>query len=315
MKNRVSFRAFAIVIGIFILCTSQAQQDAMFTHYSYNMLSVNPAYAGSRDALTFTALHRSQWVSFPGAPVTQTLTVHGPVKDENIGLGLSIVNDKAGPLKQTYLNVDATYIMQLNNRDRLAFGIKGGIDFFRGEFSTVDTGNDEIDNVFGADIGSRAKPNFGMGVYYYKPRFYAGLSVPNMMTNSYRADGEGNTIESFTQDRHFYLIAGSVVDLNFDWKLKPTALVKMTPGAPVQMDISPTFILRDRANLGVMYRTGDAFGLLAGVYLNEQLLMSYSYDWSLTNPTGKYNGGSHEIMLRYDFIYKHRRKIQSPRYF
>lgn len=303
-----------LILALTASMTLSAQQEAMYTHYSYNTLAVNPAYAGSRDALTFTALHRSQWVSFPGAPVTQTLTVHSPVLNEKIGLGLSIVNDKAGPLKHTMVNVDATYILYVNREDRLAFGIKGGLDFFKGDFADIVTGEDG-DDIFGVNIGTKAKPNLGFGVYYYKPNFYAGISSPGMLQNSYSNSESSNGLETYTQDMHLYFITGAVFDINFDWKFKPTAFVKLTKGAPIEADITPTFILRDKVNLGLMYRTGDAFGLLAGLKINEQLLLSYSFDWSLTNPTGKYNDGSHEIMLRYDFIYKHRRKIKSPRYF
>ena len=316
MKTRKQhYRSIALLVLVLgVSTTLTGQQEAMYTHYSYNTLAVNPAYAGSRDALTFTALHRSQWVSFPGAPVTQTLTIHSPVLNEKLGLGLSIVNDKAGPLKHTMVNVDATYILYLNREDRLAFGIKGGLDFFKGDFADIVTG-EEGDNVFGIDIGTKAKPNFGLGVYYYKPNFYAGISSPGLLKNSYSNSNESNGLETYTQDMHFYFISGAVFDINFDWKFKPTTFVKLTKGAPIEADITPTFILRDKVNLGVMYRTGDGFGILAGMHLNEQLLLGYSFDWSLTNPTGKYNDGSHEIMLRYDFIYKHRMKIKSPRYF
>jgi type IX secretion system PorP/SprF family membrane protein len=291
------------------------QQDAMYTHYMYNTLAVNPAYAGSRDALTATLLHRSQWVSFPGAPVTQTLTVHGPAFDRKIGLGLSVVNDKAGPLKQTSVAIDANYIMYVNDEDRLAFGIKGALDFFRGEFANIQTPDDDmVDNVFGVDVGGMAKPNFGTGVYYYKPRMYLGLSVPSLLKSTY-ATGDDDQIVSYERERHFYLIGGAVFDLNFDWMLKPTGFLKVVPGAPVEFDITPTFIYQEKYNIGVMYRSADAVGVQAGIMLNEQLLASYSFDWSFTNPTGKYNGGSHELMLRYDFIYKRRRRIKSPRYF
>lgn len=306
--------ALSLAIVLCSVIELSAQQDAMYTHYGYNTLAINPAYAGSRDALTFTALHRSQWVSFPGAPVTQTFTVHAPVFDQKLGLGLSVVNDKAGPLSQTMVNLDAAYVLHLNKEDKLSFGLKGGVDFFRGAFSDIVTA-EEGDDVFGFDVGSDAKANLGLGVYYYKPRFFAGISVPALLTNSYKSSENESGLVSYTQDRHFYLITGAVFDMDFDWKFKPTTFIRMTPGAPIQADLTPTFIYRDKLNLGVMYRTGDAFGVLAGIMINEQLLLSYSFDWSLTNPTGKYNDGSHEVMLRYDFIYKHRRKIKSPRYF
>jgi len=310
-----------IILALTILLCSFAieglgQQEAMYTHYMYNALAVNPAYAGSRDALTSTLLHRSQWLDFPGAPVTQTFTIHGPVFDDKIGLGLSVVNDKAGPLKQTSVAIDATYIMFLNDKDKLSIGVKGGFEFFRGEFADIITPEAElVDNVFGVNVGSRALPNFGTGIYYHRPKMYLGLSVPGLLQNRYTVNGSEDVVAAFTRDRHYYFIAGAVFDLNFDWKLKPTSYIKLTPGAPVQIDVTPTLLYQEKYNLGLMYRSGDAVGMLAGMMLNEQLLLGYSFDWSFTNPTGKYNSGSHELMLRYDFIYKRRRRIKSPRYF
>lgn len=308
------------IVSISILLLSlasmslQGQQDAMYTHYMNNTLAVNPGYAGSRDALTATLLHRSQWVSFPGAPVTQTLTVHGPAIKRKVGLGLSVLNDKVGPINNTSVSIDAAYILYLNSEDKLAFGLKGGLEFLRGEFADIITPEGE-DEVFGVNIGTKAKPNFGAGVYYYKPRMYVGLSSPAMLNTNYSATSEGGAVSSYQRERHLYLIGGAVIDLSYDWMLKPTGFIRIAPGAPIQLDVTPTLIYQEKYNLGLMYRSGEAVGILAGMMLNDQLLISYSFDWSFRNPTGEYNSGSHELMLRYDFIYKNRRKIKSPRYF
>lgn len=315
MRQRLGHILVAMLFMLVLMPSgSHAQQDAMFTHYMNNTLAVNPGYAGSRDALTVTALHRSQWISFPGAPVTQTLTFHGPAFAHKVGLGLSIVNDKIGPIKNTAIAVDAAYIMYVNKEDRIAFGLKGGFEFLKGEFADIITPEGD-DEVFGVDLGTKAKPNFGAGVYYYKPRMYVGISAPTILASDYQTDSEGGSISSYKRERHYYIIGGAVFDLDYDWKFKPTSFLKMTPGAPVELDITPSLIYQDRFNMGLMYRTGAAAGLLAGMHINEQIFLSYSFDWSFTNPTGKYNSGSHELMLRYDFIYKHRRKIKSPRYF
>jgi type IX secretion system PorP/SprF family membrane protein len=292
----------------------QAQQDAMYTHYMYNTLAVNPAYAGSRDALTATLLHRSQWVSFPGAPVTQTLTLHSPVFNANFASGLSVVNDKVGPLSNTSVYVDAAYIMFLNGEDRLAFGIKAGVDFFRGAFSDIQTGVDG-DNVFGFDVGGDVKPNFGLGVYYYTPTLYLGASMPALLAHNYEVDEGEQTTVAYTRARHLYLIGGTVIEIHRDLKLKPTTFLKMTPGAPIEVDLTTTAIYRERFHGGLMYRTDDAAGVLLGFDISEQLFAGYSFDWSFRNLTTRYNAGSHEVALRYDFIYKNRRRIKSPRYF
>jgi type IX secretion system PorP/SprF family membrane protein len=314
MKRTAHPILFLLGLGLWIPSVTLAQQEAMYTHYMLNTLAVNPAYAGSRDALTGTLLHRSQWVSFPGAPVTQTLTIHGPAFSEKLGLGLSFVNDKHGPLSNTSVFVDAAYIMYLNKEDRLAFGVKGGISLFRGAFSDINT-TVAGDNVFGADIGATAKPNFGAGIYYYKPRMYIGLSSPALLNNKYSVGANGESIVTYEQAQHVFLIAGTVFEVARDMELKPTSLMKVTAGAPIEMDVTAMAIYREKVQFGLMYRTGDAAGILAGFNINEQLYAGYSFDWSFTNATGRYNQGSHELALRYDFVYKHRRKIKSPRYF
>ncbi len=304
-----------IITSIFFLALgTKAQQDAMFTHYMFNTLAVNPAYAGSRDALTVTGLHRSQWVSFPGAPVTQTLTLHTPLAYENTGVGLSFVNDKIGPVNKTSFYADFSYKIKVTKKASLAFGLKGGLNLMNNNLSELNL-DDAADPAFAANIQSKLLPNFGFGMYYYTDRYYVGLSVPKLLENDFVANTTSGGTNLTSEHRHYFFIAGSVFDLNETIKLKPTAFVKVTNGAPVEGDVTASFIFNDKFSIGGMFRTGDAVGILAGINITDQFTLGYSFDWSFTNTTMVYNGGSHEIMLRYDFIYKNEEKIRSPRYF
>ncbi len=294
----------------------QAQQDAMFTHYAFNTLSVNSGYAGTRDALTVTALHRSQWVGFDGAPVTQTLTLHTPMMNDKLGIGLSVLNDKIGPVNTTSAYVDLAYKLPINDVARLSFGLKGGINTMQANLSTLET-TTPGDVELAQNIESQLLPNFGFGMYYYTTKWYLGVSTPKLMENEFEGVNAGTTTSIASERRHYFFIAGTVFNLIEDGsiKMKPTTFVKMTNGAPIEADITSMFIFRDRFELGAMYRTGDAAGVLLGFNLNEQLRVGYSYDFSFLNRTLKYNDGSHEIMIRYDFIYGNKEKIRSPRYF
>jgi type IX secretion system PorP/SprF family membrane protein len=302
-----------ITSAIIAFCfAANAQQDPMFTHYMYNTLAVNPAYAGSRDALTVTALHRSQWVAFDGAPQTQTMTFHTPFFKNKMGVGLSVVNDKIGPSKTTGLYADLAYRIKLSKKAKLAFGIKAGVNRWNTSLSSLKLDN-QNDVSFQGNNQSQWLPNFGGGVYYYSDRFYIGMSSPKLLQNDFKstsANGNGGN-----EQRHFFGIIGAMFNLSENVKFKPTALVKITPSAPIEGDITGTFVFSDKFNLGAMYRTGDAFGVLLGYNITNQFNIGYSFDWSMANTTGKYNAGSHEIMLRYDFIYKDKEKIRSPRYF
>ena len=309
--KKIALLSVASLTGLWM----DAQQEPMFTHYMDNTLMVNPGYAGSRDALTVTALQRMQWVDFKGAPVTQTITIHAPLRNEHIGIGLSVLNDKIGPTNNTSAFVDFAYIMKLSPKSKLALGLNAGINMFQASLSSLQL-DQPTDPTFQNIINNHTTPNFGFGAYYYRERFYAGISVPNLMQNNYSVINEPNgTTLLGVEQRHYYFIAGTVIKMTENLAFKPTTLVKVTMGAPAQADLTASFIIMKRLLIGAMYRTGDAFGALVGINITDQFHLGYSYDYSYGLSSSKYNQGSHEIMLRYDFIFYNKKQIHSPRYF
>jgi len=295
--------------------TGHSQQAPMFTHYMYNTLTVNPAYAGSRDALTITALHRSQWVDFNGAPITQTVTAHSPLINENIGMGISLSNDKIGPTNNTSAFFNFAYKVKLNEKSKLAFGVSAGINMFQANLNTLVL-DEQVDPVFQTNISNKITPNFGFGAYYSRERFYAGISAPNLLQNNISVvDVTGGNTLIAKEQRHYFLIAGAVFNLTEKLAFKPTGLLKVTAGAPVEADITASFIIMKKLLVGAMFRTGDALGVLVGFDITQQLHVGYSFDWSYGIRTFRYNQGSHEILLRYDFIFSSKKQIHSPRYF
>lgn len=311
-----SYKKIIIIMALALIGSNlKAQQAPMYTHYMYNTLVVNPGYAGSRDALTVTALHRSQWVGFEGAPQTQTLTLHAPLKRERIGLGLSVMNDKIGPVNNTSVIADFAFIMKLTSKAKLALGLSSGVNIFQANLASLNL-DQQNDPAFADNTSNRVTPDFGFGAYYSRERFYAGISTPNLLQNSYSQviQADGTTLIGKEQ-RHFFFIAGAMIRISDNVDFKPTTLVKATAGAPIQADLTASFILVKRLTLGGMYRTGDSFGGLVGFDLTNQLHVGYSYDWSYGISSSKYNNGSHEIMLRYDFLGFGKKQIHSPRYF
>ena len=295
--------------------TLNAQQAPMYTHYMYNTLVVNPGYAGSRDALTITALDRMQWVNFKGAPMTQTFTMHAPLENRHIGLGLSVLNDKIGPVNNTSLSGYFAYRMQLTEKSKLALGLSAGANIFQASLSSLQL-DQQSDPVFLNNINNHMTPNFGFGVYYSRERFYAGISAPDLLQNNYSVinQADGNTLVGKEQ-RHYFFIAGTMLRITDNFAFKPTMFIKVTSAAPVQADFTASFIIMKRLLLGAMFRTGDSFGGLIGFDITDQLHIGYFYDWSFGLQTGKYNQGSHELVLRYDFLNIGKKQIHSPRYF
>ena len=295
--------------------TMQAQQEPMYTHYMYNTLVINPGYAGSRDALSVTALHRSQWVNYKGAPIVQTLTMHAPLKNEHLGLGLSVTNDKIGPTNNTAVFADFAYIMKLNTKSKLALGLSAGVNIFQADLNSLQL-DQQADPSFQNNINNKINPNFGFGAYYSRERFYAGISIPNIIQNNYLVVNLPNgSTWAGKEQRHYYFIAGTMIKLSDNLEFKPTTFVKVTPAAPIQADVTASFVIVKKLLLGVMYRTGDAFGGLIGLDVTSQFHVGYSFDYSYGVKTFKYNNGSHEIVLRYDFNLSNKKQIRSPRYF
>jgi type IX secretion system PorP/SprF family membrane protein len=308
-------RKIIIIIQICLLAYGvNAQQDPMFTHYAFNTLAINPAYAGTRDALTITGLHRMQWVSFDGAPLTQTLTGHAPIINKNIGLGLSVMNDKIGPTNTLSFYVDFSYKIKINERTKLSFGLKSGLNYKKADLNELQL-TDQDDPMFLADQKSKLLPNFGFGLYLYSDRYYVGISIPKLLENNFTDNTISGDVNLASDKKHYFLIGGAAFDLTEEITLKPTTFVKVTNGAPIEMDVTANFIFMNKFWTGLMYRTGDAIGLLTGLNITDQLSVGYSFDWSMVNKTFKYNQGSHEIMIRYDFIFKEKNIIRSPRYF
>jgi len=299
-----------------------AQQAPMYTHYMNNTLVVNPGYAGSRDALTLTALHRSQWVGFSGAPITQTVTMHTPLRNEHIGIGLSVLNDKIGPSNNTSVFFDYAYIIKLNEKSKLAFGLSAGVNIYNANLSSLQL-DVQNDPTFQNNINNHFTPNFGFGAYYSRERFYAGISAPGLLENSYLENNNNGGKEQ----RHYFFIAGALFNITDNLDFKPTMLIKVTPGAPIQADLTASFIIMKRLLVGAMYRTGTndknltglytkdyLFGGLVGFDITDQLHLGYSYDWTIGLQTNSNNYGSHEIVLRYDVILN-KKQIHSPRNF
>jgi type IX secretion system PorP/SprF family membrane protein len=305
---------FALAASLGCLTTT-AQQAPMYTHYMYNTLIINPAYAGSRDALTVTAINRMQWVNFKGAPVTQSITMHTLLENEHVGLGLSVLNDKIGPTNLTSLAFDYAYIMKLNERSKLALGLSAGVNILQANLNDLLL-DDPNDPAFQYDIDNHVTPNVGFGAYYSRERFYAGLSIPNLLQYRYsEMDVNNGSVFTGIERRHFFFITGALFTINEYLDFKPTSLVKMTVAAPVEVDLTASFIIQKKFLLGAMFRTGDAVGALLGIDITDQFHVGYSYDWSFGLRTGMYNQGSHELVLRYDFLFQNRKQIHSPRNF
>ena len=291
---------------LFVLCNVagiNAQQDAQYTQYMYNMNVLNPAYAGSKGVPSLGLIGRSQWVGLDGAPNTFTLSYHTPV-GRAVGLGGSVIHDEIGPVTEDNVFVDFSYTIFTSDIGRLAFGLKAGITFLDvAELNTLDP--DPLNIPI-----HQTSPNFGAGIYYYTDRYYLGLSMPNFLETRH-LEKDGGVVSSASEKQHIFATAGYVFELSPTLKFKPSTMVKATGGSPLSVDLSANFLLNENVEFGMSYRFDDSISGLIGFNVTDDFRIGYAYDFT-TSSFGDFNQGTHEILLLFDF---YRKNLKSPRFF
>lgn len=332
-------KIYTFIVLLFVGGTSLfAQQDAMFTKYMFNSLIFNPGYAGSKDHLAMNLIHRTQWWGIEGAPQTQSLIAHTPLPNERVGVGLSLVNDKIGPTNSTQAFLSYAYRIPMG-KGKLSVGLQGGVMNWRADWSKLNlqsgAGGDEA---YAEDQPSYMLPNFGVGLYYYTPKFYIGLASPQLIEYDLRKN-QINTDVWARQQRHYYFSAGAAFPLKGEALVfKPSVLVKNVGilskfskdeayqgfGAPTEFDIDLSLLFQQALWVGVSFRSAiegivgdqssfDSADVWAAYNLANGLRIGVAYDYTLTK-LQSVAGGSFEVMLGYEFDYK-TKQIVTPRYF
>jgi type IX secretion system PorP/SprF family membrane protein len=317
MKNISAVRLFFYSLPLAFFTQVRAQYDAMFTQYMFNEMFINPAYAGSKEAMSSTLLHRQQWVGFPGRPNTTSFSLHGPVQGNKMGLGLSVLNEKIGILNRTLLYGSYSYRIKINDNNSLSMGLMGGLENQQNNFEKVIVSNDgTTDPQFAHNTSNVVAPNFGAGLYYRSKNYYVGVSIPRMVNNEIKFNSGGSTIKvaRISADKFtYYLTGGYLFTVNEELKLRTNAMIKVVKNAPSQFELGGNLLIRDMIWTGLAYRSKSSISALLGIQANKQLLISYSYDFGV-NKIQRYSQGSHEVAVNYLFSFTSK-KVITPRYF
>lgn len=306
----IAFTSFGTVASL------KAQQEQMYSHYDYNSLALNPAYAGSKQTLVANSLARMQWMNLPGAPRYYNLGVHSPLVGD-FGGGLNLQTGSLGkfqtanPMRETQIALSLAWNKQITKDLRLAVGLRGGLFNYNINLSQL---NRDVD----ADVAFRNNdlnilaPMTGFGIYLYSEKFFVGVSAPRMV---FVGDNPVNNVDiSYATSTQYYAFAGFVHEVNSDWKIKPTTQIKMVQGAPIQADLNVHAIYKDDYSVGAFYRTGGELGIMAMAQVSPNFTLVYSYDHRLA-PVNNYVNGSHEFGVQYAIPYVANRRVIAPRYF
>ena len=297
-----------LVVGLTNI--TQAQQDALFSQYMFNHFAVNPAYAGSREAISLNIDHRAQWVGIDGAPTTTSFGIHSPIRDKNLALGFNVYNDIIGPTSNQGAYGTIAYHLPMP-KGHLSFGMRAGLinstfDFNKLNYQTIESSS---------SIGSiqEGGASFDAGLYYYTNHFYVGLSSSHLGGDNFDHSLTDTTNITLSFQNHNFISAGAALKVNKDIVLKPSFLVKYVTGAPINIDLNMSVLLKKVLWFGVSYRHQNAVSIVTEYNVTDFMRIGYSYD-IVTNNLKRFNNGSHEIFLGLDFSFKRENRVVSPRY-
>jgi type IX secretion system PorP/SprF family membrane protein len=300
-----------LIIGI-VLCGPAllAQLEPLSSQYLLNTLAINPAYAGNREALSITMLHRTQWTGFEGAPRTETLALHTPLRNERVGLGILAMNDRAGISSTRVFMGNFAYRIHAGD-GIMSMGLGGGISILRKRWDEL-IAVDPEDELVPVSTENYLLPDFSIGIYYNSDRFFFGFSVPMFLSHDFNQASGSYDLVNDLAEYNYYFNGGVLLNLSSRWKVMPSVMIRYKQSSIPQMDINAHVIYHDRIWLGISYRSNNSLIGMITYQANNQLAVAYSYDMGLGS-VGRYMGGSHEIMIRYDFRYII--DVINPRYF
>ncbi|MCC9019557.1 PorP/SprF family type IX secretion system membrane protein [Flavobacterium lipolyticum] len=298
-------------IVLFLVCglSGFCQQNPQYTQYMYNVMNINPAYAGQREVLSIFGLHRSQWVGIEGAPSTSTVALHAPINDSKLGVGISFENDRIGPSSENKFTANLSYTIDFSDYYKLSFGLNSSVTNVKVDYTKLDI-YDPNDISYQNNV-NKFSPNFGAGLYLHSDYTYVSVSVPGILETKHYSDNEA--FSTAKQKMHLYLMGGHVFEVNPLLLFKPSLLVKLVQGTSAQVDLSANFLLNEKFTAGISYRFSSTFSGMAGFQVTDGLFVGYAYDREISK-ISNFNSGSHELFLRFE-VFEYFDRIVSPRFF
>lgn len=286
---------YIIISILFPIVSLWAQQDPSYTFYRYNMNIVNPAYAGADEGTEIGLSIRSQWAGVEGSPETQSAIFSMPM-GKNLGLGLSIINDRTFIENQTSLALDFSYKLKLNENLSLFLGLKAGLNSYRVNTEGLVTYSIQSDPGL-MDIDGSFTPNIGPGAYLRGKSYFVSLSAPKILTPK-RLNNDNGIARQGEEKIHIYAAAGYDIDLNSNLIFKPSVMTRYVNASPLSVDLTAAMMWKNSFEVGATYRLDEAFSGFFLFRMGESIHLGYAYEAALENSVSTLNLGTHEILLK-----------------
>ena len=296
---------FWLLVPLFIF-----GQNTQFTNqYIFNPIALNPAIAGSEDALSASLLYRNQWVGFNGAPKTLSFSAHSPMRKQNMGLGISVINNQIGVSNETSLIGNYSFKIKMK-KGNLAMGLGGGFIMMNTAWTKL-LANDLNDNLIQNNSPTYLIPEVSLGAYYSTKKYNVGFSLPYMLSYTFNSLKDKYDVKNDFSAYTYILSGDYVFDLQQDLKVISSLMLKYQKESKSDFILISRLIYMDKYSVGMAYDSERK--LFKGMFqfqLNKQFRLGYIADFNSTK-LSKYRVGSHELMIRYDF--KYTIKVNSPR--
>lgn len=303
------------LIFVFVALFSQAQNQINMGQYMIHQPFINPASIGSYTKITFAGFYRSQWTQFKGAPVTQGFNAILPVKSRKHTLSLTAFHDAIGINNNSEISLAYAYSLKVGLNAYLSFGAAASLDLLQADYNALHT-IDQNDPLFQANSPLVPLPDFKFGTYFYKNKFYAGFTIPNLMNNKvvFTTSGASSGTSGFDpKDLHYYAHMGYSFVLNPKFDLNASTLIKEVSGAPMQFDLNAQLMYKKTAGIGFSYRTSKELLAMLTIQVIPSLKFSYGYEYNM-GQIGNYSSGSHEIMMIYQLNPPKETIVSVPRF-
>ena len=285
MKRLLFFIGLALVPLI-----TFSQQESYYTLYRYNMNVINPAYAGALGKNVFAFTSRRQWSSMQDAPSTLAFS-YSSERENNVGLGLSVVSDKVFIEQQTFAYVDFSYKLDMEST-QLYLGLKAGGNFYSADpiaLSAYSASSDPAQQQL-----SRFNPNVGAGALLKGELFWASFSIPRL----FNVKRESDNLAVTAKDRmHSYLGGGVDLSIGSGLLVKPSVMLRKVKGLPVTTDFTGMLSWQNQFDVGISYRSSSSFALLSVISLGG-FDIGYAYETPTASSLSQLNLKTHEIVLR-----------------
>lgn len=313
-NTNMTMRFFLIGIIAVLSLTGFAQQDPIFSQYMFNPFVVNPAYAGSRDAVSTVLLYRTQWVGMNGAPTTGSLSMHAPVKATKMAWGVNVMSDEIGPTTTTFVQGTYAYRMRLLG-GKLSIALRGGYFSSVYDKSTLDF-DDDTDNKNEGDVIRAGVPNFDFGLYYHTPVFFLGFASSHLNQPTFKFSGQssfngGTSNFQINMQPHIILSSGFVFNLSEGIKLKPSVYAKYMQNAPLNVDLNLSVLIKKKVWIGASYSSDGSLAGMLELNATDFLRIGYAYDIWLSPEINRM--ATHEVFIGYDFRFS-KKTTESPKY-